>query len=279
MLQEPKMSYQLIPGRAGRGRRGFKPRLIVLHIQEGTGPLGKYFAGVDADSTAWVGYLGQAERYLYDTDEAWTDGAWAEPVNHADPAIQAVYNDTASRGMNSNVEALTIEHEGFAGKGLTTAQLETSAQIIAYWCSKWAIPCDRQHIVGHYEVGEHKNCPGPNFPFDQLIARAQAILVADSNKSQPNSNNGNGGANPVEGADGKDYWVVYPITVALAQWPWLGLPCGGMTSLADAGQPGDGLCQNFQRGRVEIRKDAKGNYLAPELGLVNQELLTLQGKL
>jgi N-acetyl-anhydromuramyl-L-alanine amidase AmpD len=90
-----------------------------------------------------------------------------EPINHANPVIEDLFRQDIYTGDVS----LTIEHEGRPGDGLTDAQLERSAQICAYWCDKFNIPADRSHIIGHYEIGPHKYCPGQLFPFDRLVAR------------------------------------------------------------------------------------------------------------
>jgi hypothetical protein len=77
---------------------------------------------------------------------------------------------------NTNAYSYTIEHQGFADRGFSDAQIESTAKMCAYWCFIRGWTPSRDRIVGHYQVGAHKNCPGPLFPFDKVIARAKEIL-------------------------------------------------------------------------------------------------------
>lgn len=172
---------RLITGHAGRGRPGdSKPVLIVMHVQEGLNDLPSYFANQQADSTFWCQQNGQLVRMLQDTDTAWTNGDWSQP-NLDNPVIADLYR----RGIRSNDVSLTIEHQGYASVGFTQSQITSTAELVAYWCQRWNIPCDRDHIVGHYELGEHKGCPGPLFPFSQVIALANQLLLEDGATVDP----------------------------------------------------------------------------------------------
>ncbi len=42
----------------------------------------------------------------------------------------------------------------------TKEQIESCAMLIAYLCSKYEIPADRDHIVGHREINDDTDCPG-----------------------------------------------------------------------------------------------------------------------
>jgi N-acetyl-anhydromuramyl-L-alanine amidase AmpD len=175
----PPLVNKLLPGKAGRGRPNrLKPVLLVMHIQEGTNDLAEYFKNVDADCTIWNPPADNDKlvRLMNDEDTIWTNGAWTEPINHANPVIE----DLFKRGIKTNDIALTIEHAGFHDKAITDAQLDRSAQICAYWCDRWGIPPDRNHIIGHYEVGPHKQCPGPFYPFDRLVAKVRLLMGVDT---------------------------------------------------------------------------------------------------
>jgi hypothetical protein len=180
-VQAPAIVNQPLPAHWGRGRpNGLRPVLLVMHIQDGMGNPWSYFNGLGtdgagaADCTIWnprdTG--SQLRRYLRDEDTAWTNGSWSEPINHRNPVIQ----DLLQRGISTNDVSLTIEHEGNPQMSLTEAQLERTVAICAWWCQQWNIPADRNHIVGHYEIGPHKYCPGQFFPFDRLVARVQLLL-------------------------------------------------------------------------------------------------------
>ena len=55
----------------------------------------------------------------------------------------------------------------------TTAQIESTAMLIANLCEDYTIPTDRQHIVGHFEINE-TNCPGKNLTarLDEIVGKA-----------------------------------------------------------------------------------------------------------
>lgn len=179
-INQPPITDQLLPGHAGRGRGGYKPLILVMHIQAGYGNPWGYFkslgdSGPDAaDSTIWNPRADDASlvRYLYDSDEAWTNGSWTEPINHANPVLDSLYRNNVYSGSVS----LTVENEGQPGDGITEAQLQRLIALCAWWCQTYDIPADRNHIVGHYEIGPHKYCPGQLFPFDRLVAGVQAAL-------------------------------------------------------------------------------------------------------
>lgn len=173
--QEPATVNKLLPGgKSGRGRpNGMKPLILVMHIQEGTNDLSEYFKGVDADSTMWnpPGDGDKLIRLLKDEDTAWTNGPWDRP-NLQNPVIANLFKS----GISTNDVSLTIEHAGFHNKPISEAQLNRSVDICAWWCQKWGIQPDRDHIIGHYEVGPHKDCPGLAVPLDRLVGRVRAKL-------------------------------------------------------------------------------------------------------
>jgi hypothetical protein len=111
-------------------------------------------------------------RLLNDTDTPWTNGDVVDPDMN-NPIIAGMV--LAGVG-NTNAYSYTIEHQGFASKGFSDAQVESTAKMCAYWCSINGWQPSRDRIVGHYQVGAHKNCPGPLFPFDKVVARAKELL-------------------------------------------------------------------------------------------------------
>jgi hypothetical protein len=175
-MKDPTNQVNLIPGHAGRGRGGARPKLICLHVQEGTNDLYQEFlnrpAGNQADCTIWSKQDGTLVRLLNDTDTPWTNGDVVGP-DMANPVIAGMV--LAGVG-NTNAYSYTIEHQGFASKGFSDAQVESTAKMCAYWCSINGWQPSRDRIVGHYQVGAHKNCPGPLFPFDKVVARTKELL-------------------------------------------------------------------------------------------------------
>jgi hypothetical protein len=186
VVPKPDIISQLLPGHAGRGRNGYKPLIIVIHTQAGNGnPFGWFQSlGVSgaaaADCTLWNPAADNAKlvRYLYDSDTAWTNGEWTEPINHKNPVLEGLFE----QGIYSGDVSLTVENEG--NRKFTDAQYTRLAQIVAWWSDQYKIPVDRNHIVGHSEIGPHKQCPGP-FDFDRLISAAKQLYNAAYGRIPP----------------------------------------------------------------------------------------------
>jgi hypothetical protein len=186
VVPKPDIISQLLPGHAGRGRGGRKPQIIVIHTQAGAGNPFSWFQslGVNgasaADCTIWnpAAASGKLVRYLYDSDTAWTNGDWTEPINHKNPVLEGLFKS----GVYSGDVSLTVENEG--NRTFTDAQYTRLAQLVAWWSDQYTIPIDRNHIVGHSEIGPHKQCPGP-FDFDRLIANANQLYNAAYGRIPP----------------------------------------------------------------------------------------------
>jgi hypothetical protein len=175
-MKDPTNQVNLIPGHAGRGRGGVRPKLICLHVQEGTNDLYQEFlnrpAGNQADCTIWSKQDGTLVRLLNDSDTPWTNGDVVDP----DMSNSIIAGMVLAGVGNTNAYSYTIEHQGFASKGFSDVQVEATAKMCAYWCFINGWQPSRDRIVGHYQVGAHKNCPGPLFPFDKVVARAKELL-------------------------------------------------------------------------------------------------------
>ncbi|GGN51166.1 amidase [Streptomyces albiflavescens] len=71
-----------------------------------------------------------------------------------------------------NTRSVGIEHEGWVKQPayFTNALYEESAKLTAAICSRYGIPKDRSHIIGHYEVpGTDHTDPGPNWDWTRYI--------------------------------------------------------------------------------------------------------------
>jgi hypothetical protein len=178
-MKDPTTRVRLIPGHAGRG--GTQKRIITLHIQEGNNDLFPEFANrppaTAADSTMWCKRDGSLERFLNDTDTPWTNGDVVAP-DLTNPIIAQMIKEGVK---NTNRYAYTIEHQGFYTEQFPAVQIEATAQMCAYWMDKegWGPDEVDDRITGHYQVGNHKNCPGPNFPWAKLRARVASLLGKD----------------------------------------------------------------------------------------------------
>ncbi|WP_406129782.1 N-acetylmuramoyl-L-alanine amidase [Streptomyces sp. NBC_00989] len=93
------------------------------------------------------------------------DGHVAQCVREADVAWHA-------GNWDYNTRSIGIEHEGWVDQPawFTDALYEQSARLTAAICTKYGLPKDRAHIIGHYEVpGTDHTDPGPNWDWRRYI--------------------------------------------------------------------------------------------------------------
>ncbi|MFF4395214.1 N-acetylmuramoyl-L-alanine amidase [Streptomyces sp. NPDC001480] len=93
------------------------------------------------------------------------DGHIAQCVREANIAWHA-------GNWDYNTRSIGIEHEGWVDQPayFTDALYEQSAKLTAAICDTYAIPKDRAHIIGHYQVpGTDHTDPGPNWDWVRYI--------------------------------------------------------------------------------------------------------------
>ncbi|MFD7678264.1 N-acetylmuramoyl-L-alanine amidase [Streptomyces sp. NPDC060187] len=102
-----------------------------------------------------------------------SDGAVTQMVPTKDIAFHA-------GNYSSNLHSIGIEHEGYAAQGATwytETQYQATAELVKYLASRFDIPLDRQHIVGHDNVagpssslvsGMHWD-PGSSWDWDHFM--------------------------------------------------------------------------------------------------------------
>ncbi len=140
--------------------------MIIIHDIEGDASTGiQDFQTLNWGASAHyvVGYDGAVTEMVREHDIAWHAGNW-----------------------DYNTRAIGIEHAGFAyTPGLyTTAEYNASAALAASICSRYGVPMDRTHVIGHYEVpdpynpgqfggSDHHTDPGPYWDWSYYMATAQ----------------------------------------------------------------------------------------------------------
>jgi hypothetical protein len=136
-------------------------RYIVIHDAEGTfeGTLTTFQNPKKYVSAHYVvGNQGQVAQAVATKDEAWHAG-----------------NKTV------NMHSIGIEHEGYAiqnGQWVSEQEYQSSAALVKYLAAKFAIPLDREHIIGHDEVpgpydslaGTQHWDPGPFFDWNHYMS-------------------------------------------------------------------------------------------------------------
>lgn len=108
------------------------------------------------------------------------DGRVAQFVDEADSAQHAgrVKDPTAALvdEESPNLYTVGIEFEDGGdplGVERPESQYATGARLIAAIASRWDIPVDREHVIGHREIFASKACPG-NLDIERLVAEALA---------------------------------------------------------------------------------------------------------
>ncbi|PAZ13407.1 N-acetylmuramoyl-L-alanine amidase [Streptomyces sp. SA15] len=104
------------------------------------------------------------------------DGHVTQMIRELDVAYHAGNRDYNERSVG-------IEHEGFVDRpqDFTDEMYEASARLTARVCARYAIPVDREHIIGHVEVpGTDHTDPGPHWDWDrymELVRKARTAVA------------------------------------------------------------------------------------------------------
>ncbi|MEO8711903.1 MAG: peptidoglycan recognition family protein [Parafilimonas sp.] len=150
------------------GRKGFTPITIVIHIMEGT------LAGTDSwfknpasqvSAHYGIGKAGEVHQYVKETDTAWHAGRVSSPS-------WKLIKTSGGAFINPNYYTVGIEHEGNEETEWSDAMYNASAEMIQAISSRWNIPLDRDHVIGHHEIYAVKTCPGNKVDLNKLIALA-----------------------------------------------------------------------------------------------------------
>ena len=166
------------------GRQGWQPDMVVCHITEGAFDGTVSWITNPASQVSYHFVVAQDGRIVQAVDianMAWANGTTTNGDNRdiRHSPLQAVRD----RRVNANLYTISIGFEGRLAQtngALTPAQLEVGVWLIAhireeisrlYNISGVAFPFERSHIVGHHEITPRTrpSCPGPQFPFDELL--------------------------------------------------------------------------------------------------------------
>ena len=144
----------------------YQVNMIVIHDIEGSvdSAIAAFQNPARQGSAHYVvGQAGGVWQMVAEKDIAWHAGNW-----------------------DYNTRAIGIEHEGFACcPYYTAAEYRTSAQLSASICSRWGVPLDRSHVIGHNEVpdpdnpglfggSDHHTDPGPYWNWSGYLSLAQS---------------------------------------------------------------------------------------------------------
>lgn len=161
-------------------RKGYVPELIVLHVMDGTlAGTDSWFATTESQVSSHygIGLKGEIHQYVEEENTAWANG-------RVDKPSFKLYKPN----INPNLYTISIEHEGKDLSMVQEAQINASVELICTIASKWKIPIDRDHIIGHYQIYSLKpNCPATNKDvIDRIVRMAQerSKIAPSTNKKE-----------------------------------------------------------------------------------------------
>ncbi|RME85942.1 MAG: N-acetylmuramoyl-L-alanine amidase [Planctomycetota bacterium] len=159
---QEKPPCAFVPARYYTPMRSRPIRYVVIHTVEGSyqGCIRWFQSPKSKVSAHYVVSLdGDITQMVKDKDKAWHAGS-----------------------SKYNLEAIGIEHEGWAHKNTwTDAQYRASARLTRYLCLRYSIPMDRSHIISHAQIApKRRSDPGPYFDWDYYIR-----LVRGENAVRP----------------------------------------------------------------------------------------------
>lgn len=130
---------------------------IVIHTIEGSeaSAIARFQSGQKLLSAHYVvGRDGHITQMVQDADAAWHAGNWTY-----------------------NRQSIGIEHEGWAHKKgtIAAATYQASAALTRWLCDTYAVPIDREHILGHVEIPKATHTdPGPYWDWDLYLRLVKA---------------------------------------------------------------------------------------------------------
>lgn len=149
-------------------RGDYKPEIVVIHISTSTIASAKSWFNTPtswASSHFITGKDGSIVQFVEEDKKAWANGR----VNN--PTFK-LYKPN----VNPNVYSLSIENEGTDLSIAPETQHKALTELLHYLCDKYAIPKDRDHIIGHYQIDgiNRINCPSPKHSImEKIVARLQ----------------------------------------------------------------------------------------------------------
>lgn len=133
--------------------RSLKIDTILIHDTEG---------GWNASVATLQNDPGKSCQYIIDVD-----GRLGQFVSESTTAYHA-------GNLNYNQRSIGIEHVGYATKPFAEKQYVASAKLVEHLTSKYGIPKDRAHIIGHDQVPNGTRIPSTSKPCSDSPKACQA---------------------------------------------------------------------------------------------------------
>ena len=154
-------------------RQGYKPEFIVVHITDGYFPSDLEWLRNPASQVSSHDLIAPNGDVHELVD--WQSGAW-----HAgrvlNPMAKLLRKNLWGGYINPNYHSYGIEVSCKSPAIPAPAQMESLKQRIRDRLALFALPIDRDHVIGHKEIFSAKACPGP-IDVDQLVIEIIAPTV------------------------------------------------------------------------------------------------------
>jgi N-acetylmuramoyl-L-alanine amidase len=180
ILQKPVIRSNYFKGRFDIYQTPVKPDVIVIHVAVATlqGTFNTFNNSLEQVSSHYcIGEVGEIWQFVEDTDTAWHVGFVKKPT-------AKLVKERIGKYPNPNSYTLGIENAGeYPGDttpgDFTEAQYNANGSLVAQLATKWSIPLDRDHIIGHNEIRSDKTCPGAKVSIERIIKIATSYLIPD----------------------------------------------------------------------------------------------------
>ena len=174
------------------GRQGNRPLAIVLHttghstrsaintVSNAGNTVSYHYIIAGDDTNAPQNHKhfdniadGFIVQMVADENTAHHAGRGFTPDNnrtHGTP-LKAIISGNIPRNPNLYTIGIAFGDMNWNNSMPTAKQIEAAAQLIDSLCTRFNIPKDLDHIIGHIHIAPtwRPNCPGRNFPYTQLI--------------------------------------------------------------------------------------------------------------
>jgi N-acetyl-anhydromuramyl-L-alanine amidase AmpD len=168
----------LLPGNFTVGRAGLQPKAIVIHVTTASTAQSTLAWFQNPASEVSAHYLVDKDgariwQLVKEEDTAWHAGTYLQQrldLNRTRPELNWV-----TPNVSTNLVTIGIEHVGLEHDPWSSGLYQSSAQLVAQIASRWHIPLDRAHVVGHREIfPPHAGCPG-TCDLNQLVEMAKDV--------------------------------------------------------------------------------------------------------
>lgn len=209
----PNLKTDFLLEKTKERKKERKVDFVVIHYTEGADAQGaidtleargySVHYMIDKDGTVYSKYnTPSSSAFKYEEEEAIHAGCKGRPLCHSDnekpnASKYAQDADCCRRGVNApsiGIELVNlgdkcnlagqlcdgVEKNGKIWEKFPEAQIDSLVQIVSGIVTRYDIPIDREHIIGHDEINSGGSIdPGPLFPWSEFISKIKRIEETD----------------------------------------------------------------------------------------------------